>query len=225
MRTVREATATQRPRERLTRNGPDVLTDAEVLAIILGTGGTDGVLELAHRVLRESGGPSGLARAQPGQLSGIKGIGPAKAAEIVAALELGRRAARDLGAQRPVIACAEDAAGLLQPRLLHLETETSVALLLDRKHRVLAEQTIGVGGIAHAPLDAREVFAAALRHPGIAAVLVAHNHPSGDPAPSPDDLAVTRRLARAADLLGIELVDHLIIAARGVTSLAELGIL
>lgn len=220
-----EAPATQRPRERLTRNGADALTDAEVLALILGTGGSEGVIDLAHRVLRESGGPSGLARARPGQLAGIKGIGPAKAAEIVAALELGRRAARDLSAQRPVISSAEDAVALLEPQLVHLETETSLALLLDRKHRVLAEVTIGVGGIAHAPLDAREVFAAALRYPGVAAVLVAHNHPSGDPAPSPDDLAVTRRLARGADLLGIELVDHVIIAARGAMSLAELGIL
>lgn len=219
-----EAPPGQRPRERLNRSGPDVLTDAEVLAVILGTGGREGVLDLAHRVLRESGGPGGLARAQPGQLAGIRGIGPAKAAEIVAALELGRRAARDLGADRPAITCAEDAVALLEPKLVHLETETSLALLLDRKHRVLAESRIGVGGIAHAPLDAREVFAAALRHPGVAAVLVAHNHPSGDPAPSPDDLAVTRRLARAADLLGIEFVDHVIVAARGATSLAEMGV-
>lgn len=218
---VREA----KPRERLTEQGPGSLSDAEVLALVLGTGGADGVLALAQRVLEERGGPSGLARCHARELAGIKGIGPAKAAEIVAALELGRRAAKHLGADRPSITKPSDAAAMLEPRLAHLETETSLAVLMDRKHRVLAEATIGVGGIAHAPLDAREVFCAALRHPGVAAILVAHNHPSGDPAPSPDDLAVTRRLARAADLLGVELVDHLVIAARGYASMSDMGVI
>lgn len=214
-----------KPRERLNDQGPASLSDAEVLALILGTGGADGVLALASRVLSDRGGPGGLARTRAAELAGIRGIGPAKAAVIVAALELGRRAARDLGSERVQIRGPQDALGLLEPRLAHLETETSIALLLDRKHRVLAETTIGIGGIAHAPLDAREVFAAALRHPGVAAVLVAHNHPSGDPAPSPDDLAVTRRLARAGDLLGLELLDHVIVAARGFASLSEMGVI
>ena len=98
-------------------------------------------------------------------------------------------------------------------------------LLLDRRHRVIRETVVGVGGIAHAPMEPREVFASALRVPGVAAVLVAHNHPSGDAQPSPDDRAITRRLAQAAEVLGIEFVDHVIVAASGWSSLREAGAL
>lgn len=222
---VREQPPGDRPRERLATLGPGALSDAEVLALILGSGGRDGVLSLAARVLTAVGGPAGLARASDRTLSGVSGIGPAKAAEVVAALELGRRAARALAAERPQILQPADAAALLSPRLAHLEREESVVLLMDRRHRVLREVSVGVGGIAHSPMEPREVFAAALREPGVAAVLVAHNHPSGEPTPSPDDVAVTRRLARGAELLGLEFVDHLIVASGGWTSLVEEGVL
>lgn len=208
------------PRERLRAQGVRALSDAEVVTLILGTGGPGGVAELARRVLHAVGGPAGLARADVGRLSEIRGIGPARAAELVAALELGRRATRALAVERPQILTPEDAAALLEPRLAHLDHEESVVILLDRKHRVVAEETVGRGGIAHAPMEAREVYKAAMRQPGVAAVLVAHNHPSGDPTPSPQDVAVTRRLARAGEVLGIEFVDHLVIASRGFQSLA-----
>jgi DNA repair protein RadC len=122
--------------------------------------------------------------------------------------------------ERPQILTPEDAAALLEPRLAHLDHEESVALLLDRKHRVVSEEMVGRGGIAHSPMEAREVYKAAMRRPGVAAVLVAHNHPSGDPSPSPQDVAVTRRLARAGEVLGIEFVDHLVIGGDGFVSLA-----
>jgi len=220
---VREQPPGDRPRERLAALGPSALSDAEVLALVLGTGGRDGVMMLAARVLAAVGGPGGLARCSERELAGIQGMGLAKAAEIVAALELGRRAARSLVGQRPQILRPADAAALLTPRLAHLEREESVVLVLDRRHRVLREVSVGVGGVAHSPMEPREGFAAALREPGAAAVIVAHNHPSGEATASSDDVAITRRLARGADLIGLEFVDHLIIAAGGWTSLVEAG--
>jgi len=222
---VREQPPGDRPRERLLALGPAALSDAEVLALVLGTGGRDGVMALAARVLATVGGPGGLARCSEVDLAAVKGMGLAKAAEVVAALELGRRAARALAGERPQILRPEDAAALLTPRLAHLQREESVVLLLDRRHRVLREVSVGVGGVAHAPMEPREVFSAAFREPGVAALLVAHNHPSGEPTPSADDLAITRRLARGADLIGLEFVDHIIIAATGWKSLVEAGAL
>jgi DNA repair protein RadC len=222
---VRDYAPADRPRERLISLGPDALSDAEVLSLILGTGGRDGVLSLAARVLARVGGPAGLARASERELASVEGMGPAKAAEVVAALELGRRAARALVTERVQIWRPADAAALLMPRLAHLDREESVVLVLDRRHRILREAVVGIGGVAHSPMEPREVFAAALREPGAAAIIVAHNHPSGEATPSPDDLAITRRLARGAELLGIEFIDHLIVAARGWVSLVETGAL
>jgi DNA repair protein RadC len=221
---VAERPPNDRPRERLTAFGPAVLSDADLLALLIGTGTSrEGVLDVAARVLATVGGLGALARLQASELAALPGLGPARAAEIVAALELGRRASRDISAERPQILNPADAAALLGPALAHLEQERSVVLLLDRRHRVLREVVIGLGGIAHAPMEPREVFAAALREPGVAAVLVAHNHPSGDPTPSPDDRAITRRLAAAAEMLGLELLDHVIVSAGGWSSLREAG--
>ena len=215
-----ERPPTERPRERLAALGPAALSDAELLALLLGTGTVrEGVLDVAARVLATVGGLGALTRLAPSELAALPGLGPARAAEIVAALELGRRASRDLAAERPQIMRPADAAELLAPRLAHLEREQSMVLLLDRRHRVLREVVVGIGGIAHAPMEPREIFAVALREPGVAAVLVAHNHPSGDPAPSPEDRAVTRRLADAAATIGIEFVDHVIVASGGWSSL------
>ena len=221
---VAERPPSDRPRERLTAFGASALSDADLLALLIGTGtAREGVLALAARVLATVGGLGALARLQASELAGLPGLGPARAAEIVAALELGRRASRDIAAERPQIMTPADAAALLEPTLAHLEQERSVVLLLDRRHRVLREVLIGIGGIAQAPMEPREVFAAALREPGVAAVLVAHNHPSGDPTPSPDDRAITLRLAAAAETLGLELLDHVIVSAGGWASLKTEG--
>jgi DNA repair protein RadC len=217
---VSERPPNDRPRERLAALGPGALSDAELLALVLGTGtARESVLDVAARVLATLGGLGVIARLGPTELASLPGLGPARAAEIVAALELGRRASREIAAVRIQILGPEDAAALLAPRMAHLEHERSVALLLDRRHRLLREVVVGVGGIAHAPMEPREILAAALREPGVAAVLVAHNHPSGDAEPSPEDRAVTRRLARAAEVVGLELVDHVIVAAAGWSSL------
>lgn len=217
---VSERALADRPRERMLSSGASSLSDAELLALLLRTGtAREGVLDLAARILGRVGGAAGLARVGPETLAQIPGCGRAKATEIVAALELGRRSARALAAERPQIGCPEDAVDLLHPQLAHLEHERSVVLLLDRKHRVLREAVVGIGGVAHAPMEAREILAVALREPGTAAILVAHNHPSGDPEPSPDDVNVTARLAEASEIVGIEFVDHVIVAARGWVSL------
>ena len=217
---VCERSPFDRPRERLLAFGAGALSDAELLALLLRTGSArEGVLELAARVLADVGGAAGLARTGPERLAQVPGCGPAKATEVVAALELGRRCARALAGERIQIRGPEDAAALLEPQLAHLEVERSVVLLLDRKHRVLREVLVGIGGVAHSPMDAREILAAALREPGTAAILVAHNHPSGDPEPSIDDRNVTRRLMDASEIVGLEFVDHVIVAARGWSSL------
>jgi DNA repair protein RadC len=205
--------------------GPGALSDAEILALVLRTGtGQRDVLSLATMLLIERGGVRGLARATFGELAHVHGIGPAKAAEIAAALELGRRASRQETAGRPQIRGASDVAALLFPRLAHLDHEESVVLLLDRRHRILREMCIGVGGVAQSPMEPREIFAAALREPGTAAIVVAHNHPSGEATASQDDIAITRRLVHGASLLGVELVDHVIVAAGGWVSLRESGV-
>lgn len=219
---VAERPPTDRPRERLNALGPAALSDAELLALLLrtGTAGED-VLGFASRVLATLGGLGTISRLNASELVAVPGIGPAIAAEIVAALELGRRAAQRLAAERPQILRPADAAALLSPRLSHLEQERCLALLLDRRHRLLREVVVGIGGISHAPMEPREVFAAALREPGVSAVLMAHNHPSGDPTPSAEDRAITRRLADGAALLGLEFLDHVIVSAGGWASIRE----
>lgn len=216
-----EAVLADMPRERLASLGPGALSDAEVLALVLGADGQ----WLASRILAAVGGPGGLARASESDLARVNGIDRSKAAGVIAALELGRRAARALAGHRTQIWRPSDAAALLTPRLSHLDREESVVLVLDRRHRMLREALVGVGGVAHSPMEPREILAAALREPGAAAIIVAHNHPSGEPTPSPEDFAITRRLARAAELVGIEFIDHLIIAATGWTSCTEAGAL
>jgi DNA repair protein RadC len=221
---VAERPPTDRPRERLAALGPSALSDAELLALLLRTGtAREDVLAFASRVLVALGGLGAIPRMHASELVAIPGIGPATAAEIVAALELGRRAAQRLAADRPQIMRPADAVAMLGPRMAHLEQEQCVALLLDRKHRLLREVVVGVGGIAHAPMEPREVFAAALREPGVAAVLVAHNHPSGEATPSSEDRAVTRRLADGAALLGLEFLDHVIVASGGWASIRGPG--
>lgn len=213
-----------RPRERLHSLGASALSDVELLTLVLGSGTrASSAGALAARVLGEVGGTAGLARSDVARMMALPGFGRARAAAVVAALELGRRSLKALGAERPQITGPEDAAELLHPRMAHMEHEQSMVLILDRKHRLLREAIVGIGGVAHAPMAPREVYAAALREPGAAAVLVAHNHPSGDPEPSAEDHAITSRLAGAASVVGIEFLDHVVVAARGWTSMRRRG--
>ncbi len=215
----------ERPRERCLRLGPEALSEAELLALLLGTGraGED-VQDVARRALSAFGSLDGLGRASAREIAKLPGFGPARAALLQAALELGRRRAEE-SAFEPgrKLSSHREAIAYLKPRLAPLRQETFLVLSLDRKSRLLKSETVSRGTLTSSLVHPREVFAGAIRE-GAAQVLVAHNHPSGDPEPSDEDLAVTKRLEEAGRLLGIPLVDHVIVARGGAISLRQLGV-
>lgn len=212
-----------RPRERLESLGPEALSDVELLALLLRTGGRQAdVLGVARDLLSRTGGLQGLARAEPRTLGAAPGVGPAKSATLRAALELGRRLASGRLRAGSVIRSAEDVHRHLHPRLRHLSHERFLVLLLDGRHRLIRLEVVSQGTLTASLVHPREVFRPALREPAAALVLV-HNHPSGDPTPSPEDREVTQRLARAGEILGVQVLDHVIVAERGYCSLREEG--
>jgi DNA repair protein RadC len=222
---VRDLPAAERPRERLIRLGPEALSEQELLACILGRGvRQESVLISAQRLLARFGSLRGLAEASVEQMNALHGIGPAKAVQLKAAVELARRVA--LGAEgRPRVVDTPEAAGaLVRPHLVDKRKEHFVALLLDNRHRLIRLAPIAIGSLSATLVHPREVFKEAIAA-SAAAILVAHNHPSGDPEPSEHDLEVTARLRAAGELLGIEVVDHLIVAGGGTVSLRALGLL
>lgn len=199
-----------RPRERLERLGPQALKTEELLAILLGTGtAREDVLAMAERMLREQGGLRGLAASDISALRRIHGMGPAKATTIAAAFELGRRLAREGADVRPQVTSPEDIVALLHQEMQLLQQEELRVLVLDVKNRVLAHRTLYRGTVSSAGGRVAELFREAVAR-GAVKIAIAHNHPSGDPAPSPDDIEFTRAVAEAGDLMEIPLVDHLI---------------
>ena len=223
-RTMREFAGDERPRERLLRHGAEILSDAELIAIVLGSGiPGENVVDLARRVLEGVGGLPGLGRANVAALQQAKGLGPAKAAQIAAAIELGRRAQRVDPESRPLLNTPEQVFALLGPRLLGKTKELLYALPLDTRGRLLGGiQPVNGGGINGVGVRPAEVFREAILLDA-ASLIVAHNHPSGDPRPSPQDIAVTRELADAGDLLDIDLLDHVVIGQGGFVSLRREG--
>ena len=222
--TIRAMTAQERPRERLQQLGASVLSDAELLAIVLRIGyrGTN-VIELAEVLLEKCGRLGGLARTPFSDLAAIKGIGPAKATELFAVFELGRRAMNAAPAERPQIKSPADAAQLLAD-MSALEQEEMRTLLLDTKNRVLGAPKVYRGSVHTTVIRISELFRDAVRH-NCTALIVAHNHPSGDPNPSPEDAAITREIVKAGELLEIDVLDHLVIGAAGrFVSLKERGL-
>lgn len=219
--TMREMPPGEQPRERLYRLGASALSDAELLAILLRTGMPGRTaLELARELLLLFGGLEGLMRATPGELAREPGMGLAKAVQIKAALELGRRSMLSPFGEKMPIRSPDDAARLLQVEMAHLEQEQVRALLLDARHQFLRQVLVYQGNVRSAVVRIGELFREAVRE-NASALIVAHNHPSGDPTPSPEDVALTREIARAGELLGVELVDHLVIARRAYVSLRE----
>ena len=207
-----------RPRERLIRDGPPALSDAQLLALVIGSGTTRrSALALAEASLHSSGGIGGLARADLSTL----GLGPATAARVVAALELGRRA---LAAEREgdVLDTPAAAARVLAPHLAHRDREALVVALLTRKQRLIAVCPIYAGHVSGTSVRIGELFTEALRR-NAAGIVLGHNHPSGDPEPSADDLRTTKDAVAAGRLLGVSVVDHLIIGAGRHVSLRERG--
>jgi DNA repair protein RadC len=200
-----------RPREKLQRLGAASLGDNELLAIVLGHGGARAsALDLANAVLGAAGGPHGLVRTRYDELCAIGGIGRARAAQILAAVELGRRTLTR-AAREVQIRNARTAAELLLPQYGNRPVEQFGVLLLDTKHRVLRTVLLSIGTVDASIVHPREVFGAAAAA-GAAAVVLFHNHPSGDPKPSKDDLELTRRLAAVGVLMGIDVLDHIILA-------------
>lgn len=216
------ASSRRGPRERLRERGTESLDDAELLALLLRTGARGRPAEQLARELLGGCGLHGLARAIPAELERQPGVGPAKAATLLAALELGRRLAQRRLHTGDAIRGPQDVFRHFHARLRDAPHEQFHLLLLDGRHRLLREVMASRGTLTASLVHPREVFRPALRE-GAAALVVVHNHPSGDPAPSAEDREVTRRLVQAGALLGVPLLDHVVVAERGWVSLREQG--
>lgn len=209
-------------RERYDHSGPDGLGDPELLALILGHGiAGRSALWLAVELMERFGGLQGLARTHPREYLAIKGLGPAQAVKIHAALTLGQRSLVS-PPRGPQILRAGDAARVLMPGLAHGQDEELHALFVDRRHQVLGLGRLAKGTDSCVLVDSRQIYREAMRR-GAAALILAHNHPSGDPEPSKDDREVTRTVAQAGRQLGIQLLDHLVFGGPRWVSLAERG--
>lgn len=211
---IRELPKPEKPRERLQAHGAAVLSDRELVALILRSGTPNkGVVEVATRVIDECGGLAGLLDARPRDLVG-EGLGVALASSLIAAAEIGRRLAkRDLPERQPLGRPAA-VASYLALRYRVRDQEVMGALFLDVRHRLMADKEIYRGTLSRASVEPRKILAEAL-HLGASAVVLFHTHPSGDPSPSLEDLAFTRRMAEAGEVLGIKLVDHLVVGGTG----------
>ena len=222
---IKELPSDERPREKLRDNGAQVMSNSELLAILLRSGNQDvSALRLAELLLERQGGLAGLGGATAEALEQVKGIGEAKASTVLAAIELGRRVALLEPAQRLTIKTPDDVAALLLPRFRYESREHFLAVLLSTKNHVLKTAVISIGSLNASIVHPRELFREAINCRA-AAVILAHNHPSGDPTPSPEDVALTRKLVEAGSLLDIPVLDHLILGDGKFISLKEKGIL
>ena len=221
---IRDMPQSERPRERLQKVGAQAMSTTELLAITMRTGvGGENVLRLAERLITSVGGLPNIAQATISELQQINGIGPVKAIEIKAALELGRRLYFASPNERPKITTPNDAANLLMSEMTFLEQEHLRTILLDTRNRVVSIPTIYKGNLNSSVIRIGELFRIAIRN-NAAALIVAHNHPSGDPTPSPEDVQVTKEIYKAGKLLGIDLLDHVIIGRHKFVSLKERGL-
>lgn len=223
--TIKDLPVGERPRERLLAYGAQALSTAELIALLIRVGNHErSAVSLGEHLLAHFGSIKGIACASVEELAKVKGIGPAKAAEIKAAIEFGSRLALFTDDARPTIGGPRDVANLLMPDLRYLKKETLKAILLSTKNHVLAVKTISVGDLSSSIVHPREVFQDAVIA-SAASVIVAHNHPSGDPTPSAEDVAVTRRLISAGEILGIDVLDHIVIGDGIFASLKERGLI
>ncbi len=218
---MKDIPATERPQEKLLYSGPESLTTSELLALIIRTGNQGkSAVQLAEEVISYSYSEAGnLRNIDVQELKEVEGIGVSKACSIVASMELAKRInSESTLTVRPVIRHPETAAALLMEEMRHLKQERLVALLLNVKCELESKEIISIGQLSSAAIHPRDVFRPAIRK-SAAAILLAHNHPSGDPTPSKDDIASTKRLMEVAELMGIRLVDHIIIGDGCYTSL------
>lgn len=221
---IKELAPDERPRERLILRGPASLSNGDLLAIILNTGiQGESVNALSQRLLADHDGLLGLMKMDVTELSALRGLGPAKAAKLKATLEIASRVLAMGPDQRPQIASPDDVVNLVAIEMAALEQEQLRVVLLDSKHRVQSIRTIYQGSVNQAQVRIGELFREAIRGNAVAVVIV-HNHPSGDPTPSGADVALTAEVVKAGDLLGIEVLDHLIIGRGRHTSMRRLGL-
>lgn len=217
-----------RPRERMQKYGAAALSDAELLALLIRTGTkAESALVLAQRVLKGDGGKTGLefvAEASLEELSKVKGIGLAKAVQIKAAVELGRRISSCFKDYDVVISSPVDVKKLLMEEMRYLDKEYFKVVMLNVKNRVISVENISIGSLNSSIVHPREVFKPAIKRSSAAVILV-HNHPSGDTTPSREDIEITRRLVEAGKILGIEVLDHIIFGNSDYLSFKEKGLL
>ena len=221
---IRDWPEGERPREKLLRQGTAALSDAELLAVLLGSGvaGTD-ALVLGRRLLTEAGGLQALL-ADPATTTQLAGIGPAKRARLIAALELARRSLNEQLRSRTSLQSARDTGEFLRAKLRHLPYEVFACVYLDNRHRVLAYEELFRGTVDGASVHPREVVRACLKH-NACPVIFAHNHPSGVAEPSLADRAITRSLRDALQLIEVRVLDHMVIGAAEPVSMASLGMI
>lgn len=220
---IRDVPAEERPRERLIQKGAHSLSNQELLAIILRTGTmNESVLQVAQRMLQHFEGLRLLKHATIEELTSIKGIGTAKAIQVIASLELGQRVMQLHPDEKYKILSPEDGANYVMEELRFLTQEHFVAAYLNTKNEVIHKQTVFIGSLNASLVHPREVFKEGIRR-SAASVICFHNHPSGDPSPSREDIEVTKRLVESGKLLGIELIDHIVIGDKQFVSLREKG--
>jgi DNA repair protein RadC len=221
---ITDLEAAERPRERLAKHGTGSLSTAELLAIVLRTGVEgENAVQVATRLLQAFGGIIGLHRAPFEEVSAQRGLGTAKVAQIKAALELGNRLRLAMPEERPAVHSPADAAAVVQFEMSGLEQEELRVILLDTRNRVVDTVEVYRGSLNTSQVRVGELFKAAIRR-NAAAIIVAHNHPSGDPTPSPDDLAVTRAIVQAGKLLDVNVLDHIVVGSGKFVSLKERGV-
>ncbi len=221
--TIKELPADERPRERLLKYGVEVLSNAELLAILIRTGiKNESAISLSYRVINQYEGLRFLANCTIQELSKINGIGIAKAAQLKAAVELGKRISNTGGLTEVFVKCPKDAAKLLMEDMRYLKKEYMKAILLNIKCGLISIEDISIGNLNSSIVHPREVFVPAVKKSS-ASIIIAHNHPSGDPTPSSDDINITKRIIEAGKIIGIEMVDHIIIGDGRYLSLKEEG--
>lgn len=219
--TVQDLPRSERPLNRLDTNGPEACSSSELLAVLLGSGAG---ISLGQRLLADYGGLAALARASPTELQARQGIGPVSVARIRAAFELGRRLSLENLPERACISSPADAAAILMPRMSLLEQEYMYVLLVDTRNRVIGNPVeVYHGNVNTSVIRVGELFREAIRR-NATSLILAHNHPSGDPSPSPEDMTVTRTVVEMGKSLDIEVLDHLVIGNQRFVSLKERGL-
>jgi DNA repair protein RadC len=218
--TVHDLPISERPRERLFKLGSEALSAQEILALILGRGiKGESVIETSQKLLSRFGNLKGIAHASVEELTQTRGIGPAKAAQIKASLELSKRLEADVGDKpKPVLKSPEDVAAVVRSQLKGKKKEHFLVLCLDTRNRLINHKLVSIGSLDTSIVHPREVFKEAVSS-SAASVIFVHNHPSGDPEPSKEDVELTKRLAKAGEVIGIDVLDHIIVCDNNYLSL------